>query len=264
VSVGDLGNGLTTVRPEQNAQERGTFIQVVYEGPDAATTAKVTVSAARDAVDELMRPYLDRARSDVDGARKAADDSAKALVKAVKKSGLAPDRYRVLYAEITRLQSELTAPTATRDRADILKAIDDRRGQLDKLTPDLVPFMAVQNAADQANRYLVQVRQTQQQAQARLTQTEASITPVTPAGVLVGKGTLLTKAVAMSGGVGTLLAVVILALREVLRQRRPITHLGPSRRATAVRAGDPPPTADLGVAGVRVVIERGDDHRQLR
>ncbi|GAA1295720.1 hypothetical protein Psi02_11560 [Planotetraspora silvatica] len=267
VDPGTLMSGLSTERPNTD-NERGTVVQVIYVGEDARQAAVITRATALAAVDDLMRPYVAQAESEVKGAKKASDDSAKALAKAVAKSGLAPDRYTVLYAEITRLQSELAAPTGDRDRNDILKAIDDRQKQLSRLTPDLVPFMSVQNEADQANRYLVQVQQGLHDAQARLTQSEASITPVTPEGVAQGKTSLVVRVVAMAGGVGALLAVVILLLRELVRQRRPVSHLGPPRVSAALLT--PSGTAPIPVSPQEVrVIERGDrngsdQQRQLR
>ncbi|MEZ0074720.1 hypothetical protein [Planotetraspora sp. GP83] len=250
---GEIADGLTTARPD-NVKERGTVVQVIYVGKDPVKAAAVTRSAAIAAVSELIRPYIERAKSDVETAKQTAAGSAKAMAKAVKKSGLAPDRYRVLYAEITRLQSELAAPSGTRERDAILKAIGDRQRQLAALTPDLVPFMSIQNEADQANRYLVEAEQNLRQAEARLTQSKASITPVTPEGVVVEKSSLVARAAAMAGGVGALLALVILMLRELLRQRRPAAHLGPSR-ASAVRAPTGPPHPAVSPAEL-LIIER--------
>jgi hypothetical protein len=259
---GVLANGLSTVRPD-NGKEHGTVVQVIYVGDDPRQAAVITRSAAVAAVDELMQPYVERAKSDVDGAKQASDDRAKALAKAVKKSGLAPDRYRVLYAEITRLQSELAAPSVGREHGAILKAISERQKQLERLTPDLVPFMSIQNEADQANRYLVKVQQNLHQSKARLAQSKASITPVTAEGVAVGKTSLIARAAAMAAGIGALLAVVILVLRELLR-RRPVAHLGPSQ-LSAMRADSHLPNGAVTPPGIRV-IERGrhTDHRQLR
>ncbi|WP_405140229.1 hypothetical protein OG589_25345 [Sphaerisporangium sp. NBC_01403] len=248
--------GLSTTRLD-NGKERGAVVQVVFVGTDPGKAAVVTKAASVAAVDELMRPYVERAKSDAEGAKRAAQDRAKALAKAIGKNGLAPDQYRVLYAEITRLRSELTAPTGVRDKADILQAINDRQAQLSRLTRDIVPFMSAQNEADQANRYLIQVQQNLRQAEARLTQSKASITPVTAEGVEVGKAPLAARASAMAGGIGALLAVVILVLRELLRQRRPVAHLSPSRHVSAMRVASGPPRVEVAPGDVRV-IERGD------
>ncbi|MEU9886681.1 hypothetical protein [Sphaerisporangium sp. NPDC051011] len=270
-----IAGGLTTARPD-GVKERGTVVQVIYTGEDPVKAAAVTRAVAIAAVDALVDPYIQRAKSDVATARRTADDSAKAMAKVVRKNGLAPDRYRVLYAEITRLQSELAAPTGTRDKNEILKAISNRQKQLAALTPDLVPFLALQNESDQANRYLVQVTQTLYQAEARLAQSKASIRPVTPEGEAVAKSPLVARSAAMAGGVGALLAVVILLLRELLRQRRPVTHLPPPR-VSAVQAMPPAPGPDHDVrvieSDVRMIDsdvrmlngggERTGEHRRL-
>ncbi|RCG30978.1 hypothetical protein DQ384_13590 [Sphaerisporangium album] len=266
VDAGSVAGGLTTARPD-GVKERGTVVQVVYTGEDPVKAAAVTRAVATAALDALIDPYVQRAKSDVATARRTADDSAKALAKVVRKNGLAPDRYRVLYAEITRLQSELAAPTGTRDKNEILKAISDRQKQLAALTPDLVPFIARQNESDQANRFLVQATQTLRQAEARLAQSRASIRPVTPEGEAVAKSPLVARSAAMAGGVGALLAVVILLLRELLRQRRPVVHLGPPR-VSAVQAMPPgqPPQHDVRVIEPEIRVLSGGErteHRQL-
>ncbi|MEU8266471.1 hypothetical protein AB0B89_04825 [Sphaerisporangium sp. NPDC049002] len=257
-----VAGGLSTTRLD-NGKERGAVVQVVFSGTDARQAAVITKAAAVAALDELMRPYVERARSDTEGAKRAAQDRAKALTKAINKNGLAPDQYRVLYAEITRLRSELTAPTGVRDKAEILQAIDDRQKQLTRLTRDIVPFMSAQNEADQANRYLIQVQQNLRQAEARLAQSKASMTPVTAEGVEVGKGPLAARAAAMAAGIGALLAVVILVLRELLRQRRPVAHLSPSRRVSAMRVASGPPRVEVSPGDVRVIerSDRADQHR---
>ncbi|GIH21836.1 hypothetical protein Aph01nite_01460 [Acrocarpospora phusangensis] len=219
VDVAVIRAGLTTERPSQD-KERGNVVQVVFTGDDRATAPKVTSAAAVTAANELLGPNIERARGNVDGAQAAADERAEAVSDAMATGGLVPDRYRVLLGEITRLKTELIAPSGNRRRGVIARALREREAEQKAIATQVVPFMMLQNRADQANRSLIDAYAKLREVEGRLSQARASIVPLTTEAEAIPKAPVMIRAGAMGAGVGVLLAIVALGLRELLRTGR--------------------------------------------
>ncbi|WP_214103537.1 hypothetical protein [Acrocarpospora catenulata] len=223
VDVAELRAGLSTERPSED-KERGNVVQVVFTGKDQAVVPKVTSVAAATAANELLGPNIERAKANVDGAQAAADERAKAVSDAMASDGLVPDRYRVLIGEITRLKTELIAPNGNRRRGVIARALREREAEQKAIAAEVVPFMMLQNRADQANRSLIDTTAKLRETEARLAQARASIVPLTTEAEAIPKGPVMLRAGAMGAGVGALLAIVVVGLREMLSPRRRGDH----------------------------------------
>ncbi|GAA1012050.1 hypothetical protein Aple_014280 [Acrocarpospora pleiomorpha] len=219
VDVALIRAGLTTERPSEE-KERGNVVQVVFTGDDPKTAPRVTSVAAVTAANELLGPNIERARSNVEGAQAAADERAKAVSDAMATNGLVPDRYRVLLGEITRLKTELIAPSGNRRRGVIARALREREAEQKSIAGQVVPFMMLQNRADQANRSLIDTTTKLREVEARLSQARASIVPLTGEAEAIAKSPIMIRAAAMGAGIGVLLAIVALGLRELLRPTR--------------------------------------------
>lgn len=235
VSVGDLEDGLSLEQVDLSS-----VVSITYTTRDSSTAGPVAADVARQTLTSMFGSQVPFAQAAVDSARESVHDANTAVAAFAGKHGSLPvaQQYETLTAQITVLENERARYRAqgltwSADvLAEKLEKVRSRAAVLAPLTTEQADLFAQQEAATST---LTTSQQVLAQAQAQLAAADPSQVQAPPAHE-VPLPRLIVTMVLPAAAVGVFLAIALVALLELIAQRRTETvreRLLVSRRSPA-------------------------------
>lgn len=235
VSVGDLEDGLSMEQVDLSS-----VVTITYTTRDSSTAGPVAAAVARQTLTSMFGSQVPFAQAAVDSAKESVDDANTALAAFAEEHGSLPiaQQYESLTAQITALENEMARYTAegltwSADvLAEKLEKLRSEAAELAPLTTEQANLLAQQEAATGT---LTTSQQVLAQAQAQLAAADPSQVQAPPAQEVALPRLILTI-VLPAAAVGIFLAIVLVALLELIAQRSTETvreRLLVSRRSPA-------------------------------
>lgn len=220
VSVSDIGSGLSVAQLGTSSR-----VAITYTTRAAKTAVPVAVAVGRQTLTTMFASQVPIAQAAVRSAQTSLHAANKALADFTEKNGSIPvdKQYTTLTAQITALENEkahdesvgLTySANLLSDKINGLKA---QAGKLAPLTSEQADLTANQAAAAST---LTTSNQTLAQARAQLAAAGPGQLKAPPAAP-VSLGHMVVTTVVPAAAVGLFLAIVLVALLELIAQRRP-------------------------------------------
>ncbi|WP_210440869.1 YveK family protein [Nocardioides xinjiangensis] len=252
VSVGDLQDGLSMEQVGSSS-----VVALTYTNSDSSTTGLVAAAVARQTLTAMFGSQVPSAQAAVDAAKDSVHDANAALAAFAGKHGNLPlsEQYETLTAQITALENDEAryAAEGLAGSADVLSQkltkLRSRAAQLAPLTTEQADLLAQQQAAMGA---LTTSQQVLAQAQAQLAAADPNQVQA-PAVKKIPLGRLIVMTVLPAAAVGVFLAIALVALLELIAQRRAATtrnrlqlrHESPVGAPAAAAAGGRTPRGDV-------------------
>ena len=222
VSVGDLEDGLSLEQVNLSS-----VVTVTYTTRDSSTAGPVAAAVARHTLTSMFGSQVPVAQAAVDSAKESVNDANAALGAFAERHGrLSVDqRYETLTAQITALENQRARYNAEGETwsadviAEKLERLRDVAATLAPLTTQQANLLAQQEAATGT---LTTSQQVLAQAQAQLAAADPSQVQA-PSPKEVPLTRLIVTVVLPAAAVGVFLAIALVALLELVAQRRTAT-----------------------------------------
>jgi hypothetical protein len=264
VDVEALRDGLTVTQVGASSQ-----LEVSYQSTDRAVVAPVLGATTEHALSFLFSSQVEIATGEVESASADVTAATRAISDWEKANKVSqPDRvYQAALSELASLRQQrlqMQAVGNTRGADAAADAIADAQRTLDEIGPKLPDYQALLAQRDAATSALAQARGRLQAARAQAQAADpAKVTSVGPVRE-VDRMRLLARTALPVAGAGLVVAVLLVALLELLSRGRGAAGAGPASApgsappsAAGPASAQPEPTGPADGVGVPATVGAG-------